>query len=237
MLTVEQFRELNSCEVVGAFERMIHLVSVVNDLDPFDVQEWDGDKLITEFETAQKKSRVSERYSNSITIEGVTLSLIPFESLRLGQFIDLEANVSRGFNQNIHKIASIIYLNVSGGGMYEQIVEPYKNVNLQYRSELIDLLPVNTIYGACKKYLTFRENFFNSYDLFNDEYEGVNPDELDDEERKIYEEEMSRRKKEGSNQWSTLLNILTNKDITKFDEVLDLNLFLAFNQVSWLKSN
>lgn len=237
MLKVYQYRAINSEVVDGVFEKMIHLVSVVNELDPIEVQHWSSSKLVDEYTKAQLLTKISERYSSNIEVGGVALSLMDFKHFSLGQFIDLEKLVSDGFHENIHRIASSIYLSVSGGGMYEDEIEPYERINIDYRSDLIDDLPINQIYGACAKYLTFRESFFNSYEIFNDPYSDVNPDELSEEERIEYDAEMKEREKQGKNQWATLLNVLSNNDITKFNEVLRLNLFLAFNQVSWLKSN
>jgi hypothetical protein len=48
---------------------------------------------------------------------------------------------------------------------------------------------------------------------------------------------MKQREKQGDNQWLTLLNILSDGDMTKFDSILDSNLFLTFNQLSYKKSN
>jgi hypothetical protein len=153
------------------------------------------------------------------------------------QFINLEEYVSQSFDKNIHKIAATIYLNQTKGGIFEDVIEPYRNVNVDYRAELIDHLPVNQIYGACKKYLKFRDSFFDSYELFKDPYADVNVNELTDEERIEYENEMKQREKQGDNQWLTLLNILSDGDMTKFDSILDSNLFLTFNQLSYKKSN
>lgn len=236
MLKVNQYRQINSEEIEGVFDKMIHLVSIVNDLDPFDVQDWRGDKLINAYSEAQQRIKLSERHSNKITIEGHELRLIDFSRLTLMQFINNEELINSGFDSNIHKIAASLYLRVEGGGMTDEIIEPYRNVNIEYRSELIDELPINSIYGACKKYLTFRDNFFNSYDLFHDPLEGVDPSELSEDELEIYNEEVKKREKEGGNQWLTLLNALSNNDITKFDSILDTNLFTAFNQLSYLRT-
>lgn len=237
MLKVNQYREINSEHIDGLFERMIHMVSVVEDLDPLDVQHWKGNKLIETYSVTQKKVNVSEKYSESIEIEGVKLELLPFTQLTLGQFINLEDYVSKNFNDNMHRIASTIYLSSTESGMFDPIIEDYSKVNVEYRAALIDELPVNLILGACKKYLTFRDTFFDSYEIFTNPFEGVNINELNEEEREIYDQEMKIREKQGDNQWLVILNMLTENDITKFDLVLKQNLFLTFNQISWLKSN
>lgn len=237
MLLTRQYKEINSETLEGVFDKMIHLVSIVDDLDPLDVQEWRVDKLVNAYSVAQTKVKISDRYSETITIEDVTLKLQPFSKLTLRQFINLEEYVSKGFTPNISQIAASIYLAESGGGMYDSIIEDYKNVNVDYRSELIDELPINHILGACKKYNKFRETFFNSYELFSDPYADVKVEELNEEEKAEYELEMKTRAKQGDNQWMVVLNMLSDFDITKFNDILDQNLYLAFNQLSYIKSN
>ena len=237
MLLTRQYKEINSETLEGVFDKMIHLVSIVDDLDPLDVQEWRVDKLVNAYSVAQTKVKISDRYSETITIDDVTLKLQPFSKLTLRQFINLEEYVSKGFTPNISQIAASIYLAESGGGMYDVITEDYKNVNVDYRSELIDELPINHILGACKKYNKFRETFFNSYELFSDPYADVKVEELNEEEKAEYDLEMKTRAKQGDNQWMVVLNMLSDFDITKFNDVLDQNLYLAFNQLSYIKSN
>jgi len=237
MLLTRQYKEINSETLEGVFDKMIHLVSIVDDLDPLDVQEWRVDKLVNAYSIAQTKVKISDRYSEIITIDDVTLKLQPFSKLTLRQFINLEEYVSKGFTPNISQIAATIYLAESGGGMYDVITEDYKNVNVDYRSGLIDELPINHILGACKKYNKFRETFFNSYELFSDPYADVKVEELNEEEKAEYDLEMKTRAKQGDNQWMVVLNMLSDFDITKFNDVLDQNLYLAFNQLSYIKSN
>jgi hypothetical protein len=234
MLKVHQYRELNSEDIQGVFEKMIHLVSIVFDLDPLDVQEWKGKKLIDEHSKAQLLARLSDRYSQKITIEQTPLQLVDFRFLTLGQFINLEEYVNEGFNINIHKIAASIYLHTEGGGMFDPITECYSKVNVDYRANAIDDLPINTILGACKGYLIFRDEFFNSYEIFKDPFEGIVVEELNEEEREVYDQEVKAQETQG-NQWQYILNLLTQNDATKFDEALKLNLFLAFNQITFLK--
>lgn len=237
MLKVQQYKEINSAELEGVFDKMIHLVSVVLELDPFDVQDWKTPKLIEAYKQAEKGVRVSERYQERILIGGMELEFLPFTQLTLGQFINLEEYVCEDFTKNISKIAATIYLSQTPNRMYDSVVEDYSKVNVDYRSELFDQIPINHIYGACKKYLDFRQTFFASYELFSDPYEGVDIDDLDEEEKAIYDQEIKEREKQGDNQWLVIMNILSHMDITKFPELLKLNLFLAFNQLSYIKSN
>jgi hypothetical protein len=237
MLRLNQYQELHEDRVESLFYEMIHFVSVVNDLDPLEVEEWDSFKLIDEYDNVKNATKFSTKPVDHIEIEGVQLELIPFHLLTLGQFIDLETMVNDSFFNNLHKIAATIYLQMEGGGMVELKPERYAEINIDYRSSLIEQLPACSVVGACNKYLDFRQNFFNSYDIFQDPFEGIDINTMDDEERAIYEEEKRAHEKRGGNQWSDILNVLAQNDITKFPQVLETNLFMAFNQVTWLKSN
>ena len=237
MLKVRQYQELHEDKAESVFYEMIHFVSVANDLDPLEVEDWDSFELIEAYDSVKNLTKFSTKPVERIEVEDTTLELIPFQMLTLGQFIDLETMVNDSFFNNIHKIAATIYLRMEGGGMVELKPERYADINLDYRGQLIQELPAQMVVGACNKYLDFRQNFFNSYDIFQDPFEGVDIENMDDEERAIYEEEKREHEKRGGNQWSDILNILSKNDITKFPQVLETNLFMAFNQVTWLKSN
>jgi hypothetical protein len=103
MLLTRQYKEINSETLEGVFDKMIHLVSIVDDLDPLDVQEWRVDKLVNAYSIAQTKVKISDRYSETITIDDVTLKLQPFSKLTLRQFINLEEYVSKDSLQTFHK--------------------------------------------------------------------------------------------------------------------------------------
>lgn len=237
MLKVRQYQELHEGKAESVFYEMIHFVSVANDLDPLEVEEWDSFELIDAYDKVKNLTKFSAKPVERIEIDGVQLELIPFQMLTLGQFIDLETMVNDDYFANIHKIAATIYLRMEGGGMVETKPERYAEINIEYRSRLIQELPAQMVVGACNKYLDFRQNFFNSYDIFQNPFEGVDINNMDDEERAIYEEEKREHERRGGNQWSDVLNVLSHNDITKFPQVLEINLFMAFNQVTWIKSN
>jgi len=236
MLKVSQYRQLNSEEIEGFTDKMIHTVAVMYNVDPLEVEAYTPTELAYKYQRAHESMDIHERYSETIEIDGISLRLVEFRLLTLAQFINLEALVSESFDTNIHNIAAHIYMFHSGGKMCEFEPEDYKRINAEYRAQLIDELPLNSVFGACKKYLKFRDEFFESYDLFQDPLEGVNPDDLEGEDLEDYNKELAKRAKSG-NQWHDLLNVLSGQDLTKFDAILNTNLFLCFNQLSWLKSN
>ena len=237
MLKVSQFRELHEFSQGSSIDKMIHVVSVILDVDPNEIADYKPKNIVSEYARLLPITKISDRYSEQITIDENQLHLLPFEQIKLGQFIDLEELINQSEIINMHKVAATLYLQKQGGQMIEETFESYANINVEYRSNLINELPVNLIFGAVQKYMTFRQKFFSSYEIFNDPFEGVDVALMDEEEREIYNQEVKQRESQSQNQWLMLLNSVTDNDITKFNTVLDMNLFLVFNQISYLKSN
>ena len=238
MLTLGQYQELYSHDIDGVFLKTIHYVSVVNDLDPIEVQNWKPDKLISEYKKIKKKIFVSDNFSKSINIEDATLNLIDYKHIKFGQFIDIEHYINENYLGNLHKIAALLYLQTEGGGIYESKPESIEHINIDYRSDLITYIPAKEVLGACNAYLKFRANFFESYSsIFQDPLEGVEDlEDMSAEELQIVEEETALAEKNKSNQWHRMLNYLTDFDLTKFDKILGENLFLVFNQYGHIKN-
>jgi len=238
MLSLEQYQELYSHDIDGVFLKTIHYVSVVNDFDPIEVQNWSPDKLISEYKKIKHKLIVSEKFNKQINIEDATLNLIDYKHIKFGQFIDIEHYINENYLGNLHKIAALLYLQTEGGGIYEEKPESIEHINIDYRSDLITYIPAKEVLGACNAYLKFRANFFESYSsIFQDPLEGVEDlEDMSAEELQIVEEETALAEKNKSNQWHRMLNYLTDYDLTKFDKILGENLFLVFNQYGHIKN-
>ncbi len=237
MIKLRQYQEIYTEQIESVFYRQIHFVAVVNDIDPIEVQDWKASKIQDEFKKCRDKIKVGGDYSDTIIIQGHELELIDFKHLKLGQYFDLESYVQKGFIHNLHLMASILYLKHEGGAMYEQKPEPFGDVNREYRSKYIAELPAEHILGAVQRYLPFRKKFFESYSVFEDPTEGIDPSELSEEELIEYEKVMQEAEKSKRTQNLRMLNVLTNNDSTKFEEVLNMNLFLAFNQFEYIRNN
>ena len=64
----------------------------------------------------------------------------------------------------------------------------------------------------------------------------INVDELNEEELKIYKEELKAAETNKQNVWSEIIEICSNGDLTKYDEVLNTNLFLVFSKLTKAKN-
>lgn len=234
MLKVWQYQEIDSDSIADPIERMIIYVAILEELDVEEVEEWSASKLVDKYNSVYLANTISESYKEKISIEKKELTLIDFSLISLGQFIDIEEWIKDGTKKNFHKIVSALYVIQESNGIKENTVEKYAEINVPYRSELIQDLPINDVHGAVQSYLSFREKFFKSYDIFEDPFKGVDVENLDEEERKIYEEDKAKLVEDDKNKWMKMLNILSGNDVTKFNKILKMNLFLAFNQLSYI---
>ena len=231
-MTVSQWQQLRLPIESGLFSRMIAFVSVLKDIPIEQVHAMGQRELVSHFKDIQHLGRVSEQESKTINI-GVDLELIDFSLLTFGQFIDLETMVSKDWEANFCKIVASIYLRSEGGGLYESKPEPYENINIAYRAELIESVLISDVYGSVMKYLKWREKFFNSYKVFKDPFEGVDMEAAENQE--LIAEEKKRIEQSGD-QWMNILNTLSNQDLTKFESILRMNVYLVFNQLEHINS-
>lgn len=87
---------------------------------------------------------------------------------------------------------------------------------------------------SIEKYLKFRQRIFESYPIFEQPLEDEDVTGLTDEEIKLYIEELDKEKKK--NTWHGVVSRLASDDITKFEQVLNLNFVMCLNHLSYLKS-
>jgi len=231
-MKVWQWKQINKVLTDGFISRMILFVSILTETPEEEVELLPSSELIKRFKTIQHLGQVSEQEKKRINI-GIDLDLINFASLTFGQFIDLETMVSEDWEGNFCKIVASIYLHSEGGELYEKKPEPYEHINVAYRAELIEECEISDVYGAVQKYLKWRQTFFNSYELFADPFDGL--DENNEDDKQVIEQEKKRLQNSGD-QWMNILNSLTDNDVTKFEDVLRMNVYLVFNQLTHLKS-
>lgn len=166
-----------------------------------------------------------------------------FRRLTLGEFIDLEAQLQKGYYINLPKIAAILYRKYKVGEWGEMIFEPYGAVDLNKRAEEFSEWDVQDVFGMIREYLKFRNEFLERRKaLFEQLKEEGGPDDEEDEEETEDEplspEEMAEEKSETMlKKWSWELFIynLCKGDLTKADAVTDLNLFFVFNMAAMKK--
>lgn len=195
----------------------------MHDLDSEDVEDLPIDEVWKLYGEVSKNVTIHENNLSVLPLE-LPLQLIPFDQLTFGQFIDLETYVTDNWRDKFCEIIATIYLNCTGGEWHDLQPEPFKDVNIKYRVKQLQDIEINHVYGAVQKYLKWRITFFKSYGLIDDPSE--TPDPLEDDEPQ----------EEKPNSWMDILNELSNKDVTKFDKILETNVHLIYNQLIHIKN-
>lgn len=214
-------------------DKIIHHISVIENIDPNELYNIDDeDELLERY---KKISWIYKPINDSESKEKIEEhKLIPFTHLSLGEFIDLESYISSDFTQNIPKICSVLWREYEK--KYHKIYEydDYDTLNIDERSNYIkNNFYINDVMGHINSYLKFRENLFNSYSIFNtsNEEEDIDFENLSKEERKIVLEELKKKeeRRKNGNIWLDILYRLSDGDITKFDDILSINIFMVLN--------
>jgi len=238
-VTVEQFIELDSIdmeqyETVEAIqlERLSILTNTSSDDDIWD--DMDIRKMTNIIQGLKFLSTKPSIKVNQSILDN-RLHLIDFNTIKFGEFIDIEFFIREGENQNIHKISSVLFRQTRSGEWGETIYEPYGTIDLEERSKMIMVdAKLTDIYGVINSYKEWRENFLSNYSsLFqgeiDDDYDKESLTEEELQELKEIEEEESVMVEFG---WQRMLLSLTENDLTKLDDYLNMNLLTVFNMLS-----
>lgn len=224
----EQFESVSAIQL----ERLSILTDTSSDddiWDDMDIREMN--KLVQNLKFLQTKP------SNTVykKICDDEFILVDFNSLKFGEFIDLEYFIKQGENKNIDKISAILFRKYKTGEWGELIIEPYKSIDFFERAEFVkNNFKLVEVYGAMNAYKEWRENLLNTYkSLFQDEIEDdfdesmLSEEEL--EEIKRIEEEESKMAEFG---WQRMLISLSEGDFLKMEGYLDMGVIFLFNMLS-----
>lgn len=230
-VTIEQYidlLELNPEDFESTFEYRVERISIILNEDADQL----GEELTIEELTDLNNSLnwINGRIKGDLIEDWNRFKLKPFNSLTLGEFIDLENLLSKGYYLNAKKILAILYRRFEVDKFNNEVFEPYK-FDLNNRAEFFNDFRVNNAQGVLEKYLKFREYFlekrkklFKSEDKDEDEKEeGKQPktrEEIEEEKREEIFERWS---------WEFLIYKLCKGDLTKVEEVTELSLILVFN--------
>jgi hypothetical protein len=218
-MLVSDYIRLNEPLEGGVFAKIIRFVSVFHDLHEEDVEELPTLEITRLYNSIKNKATLTTKTKNKVG----NYTLNEFNNMPFGVFIDLENYVSKDFIENIPKIAATLYNDF----------ERYETLDINKEVQVFLNMDINDVNGAVNDYLLFRKKVFDSYSLFSDPYEHLKNEELTEEEKK----EIEKQKKKDGDQWMTSLNKLCNNDITKFDKVLKMNMFLCLNQLTYLSKS
>lgn len=227
-ISVSQYAELKGLEAGSfdsAFDYNLEMLSILTDTDINDIEDLDFDEMTG---IINELSWINREPNRPVNRKISDLHYIGFQHLKVGEFIDLEYYFTNNYHKHLTEICAVVYRKSKLDEWNNVVFEPY-SYDLNDRKELFSELPCTDVYGIVKDYILFRDNFMNAYiNLFQEPA-------TDDIEEDLTDEDKEEIKKEDSlNKWSweKTLYILANEDITRIDDVLNMNLIFAFNMLS-----
>lgn len=231
-MMIKDYISISQIDTNSSIKSLMLYVSVVNNIPIEDLYEIDIDSLVERYNNSpfDLDSSASKK---AIEIFGNTLYKVECNSITLGEFIDMEHYISEDWISNISEIVAILYRIAEKEPLKKLKYEEYSEINIDERAKLIfDGVNINDIYGSIIEYVEWRSNIFNSYTFWDDGLDDIDPDELEGEEKEIYDEEIERMGISRKNMWEDILSMVSDGDVTKYNDILGTNIFLVFNTVA-----
>lgn len=231
-MMIKDYISISQIDSNSSIKSLMLYVSVVNNIPIEDLYELDIDSLVERYNNSPFDLDSSAR-KQAIEIFGNTLYKVECNSITLGEFIDMEYYISEDWLSNISEIVAILYRIAEKEPLKKLKYEEYSEINIDERAKLIfDGVNINDIYGSIIEYVEWRSNIFNSYTFWDDGLDDIDPDELEGEEKEIYDEEIERMELSRKNMWEDILSMVSDGDVTKYNDILGTNIFLVFNTVA-----
>jgi hypothetical protein len=237
-LDILEFYKVYKDTEYDILEFNIELISIITDIDI------DGD-LINSLTIDEVTVLINQlkflneplpsKFLNDISTE---FKFIEFNSLKLGEFIDLEYYFANNYIDNLTNILTILYRKHKVGEWGEVIYEPYDVIDYTKRKDEFLNIPISYVYGILNGYLQFRKDFIQRYqlvfepDVDEDEDEVIDPRILkmmaeNNHERNEIEDKIMEKWS-----WETMITNLANNDITKINDITNLGLIFVFNTLA-----
>lgn len=220
-ITVETFKEIRgiySDTSISVLDKDLHLLSILTETDIEELEEMDYNELK---ELGKSFEWVQTPPKDFILTEFNGMTYKGFVNLTLGEYIEYTYLFGDMYN-NFDFILAVAYRKEN---------ESY-NYNPQERRGMFLNEPVTHFIGVFNDFIKFKTNFEESYkDLFEPNFEEEELDELDPEDKK----QIQLEKLHSKWAWERLIDKLCNGDLTKYSDVLDLPLYLVFNNLSMKK--
>lgn len=154
--------------------------------------------------------------------------------LTLGEYIDLDYYAKDNI-ENLHKIMAILYRKIAITKWGKIEIEPY-DYDLDERAEIFLDVSITNCIDILRKFNEWKITFLNSYkELFTTHEEMEDDEELTGRDKIIAKKEAAIEAARNKWSWESLVWNLSNKDITKFEEVFNTPIILVFNTLSMNK--
>lgn len=237
-LSISQYIELTNNTYNGVYNKCVHQISVVENINPNDLHYLSQQELIDRYNKVKwVNSPLIKTDTDTIKLEDIELKLFDFNKITFGQFVDLEVYISNNYLENLHKIISCLYLSYNKEPFKEIQYEDYSKIDVEERSKyILDNVYINDVANNLDKYLQFRSNIFDTFsNVFSSTNDDVDIDELSEEALKIYKEEKEKQEKNKDKIWFDILDIVA-ENVSNYDKVFETNIFLIFSKLSKIKN-
>jgi hypothetical protein len=242
-VTLEQYKELNTVVIGDEYDSkidvLIEQIAILLDTSADDpiIENIEIDELAEIGSRLQWLSIAPKHnYSQELVIEKQSFMFKPFNQLTLGEFIDIEYWISKGFD-HIENICAVFYRQYENDKWGNLIYEPYI-FDVEKRKLIFLKATINKIFGVINAYLEWRADFMKQYEaLFevNDWDKIDDEQELDPHELAELKKEIEQEKKLASWSWERILWDLSGNNIANYEDVFNSSLILAFNTLSMRK--
>jgi hypothetical protein len=224
-VSVEQYIELMQLEYSDIFTMQIERIALFADIPIEDLDDYSIEEI------KQLNNRIKWSYSepsHNYKTELNEYRLKPFNTLTLGEYIDIEHFLGQGVYDNLTKLFAIMYRKHKVDEWSNTKFEPY-DYDIFERCDTFLPMPIESVYGVFKEWVSFKENIQSTYSNLLDTAISDEEVEQADEEDK---EDLQKEKQLQTMGWEFVLDNLTDNDITKMNAVLELPFILVMNTLS-----
>ena len=223
-ITLNQFLELREVENTSYdsnIDKMVDMLSIVEDKDPIELEELSFNEITNRF---KKLEWLTQEPPKTFRKQIKELHFKELNNLSLAEYIDLSYFFEEDYLYNLPNICGILYRSQNVNKWSHKIIEPYDYDPKERAEEFLEL-PVTHVFGVVHEFIKFKETFENTYaPLFQPEFD------TDEDYEETEEDKLEEDKKRFS--WEHFIYNLCSGDLTKADEVLNLQLIFVFNMLA-----
>ena len=231
-ISVYQFQELRALNPSDSvFEYYLDVLDIISDEDVDDLSVQEAQRLFNEVKWVRKEPhKVFQKEVCGYVAK-------PIKDVLLEEFLDLEYYMEKGILENMTTMAAIFYRKTKLNEWSRIVYEPYEYDAVRRGEEFLDL-PITHIYGLVEDWLKYRHKLvgesyaelFDGGDISQEDLEALDP-----EERSQVIKEQNEQRRFTKWAWESVLDLLTQGDLTKYNDVLNMKLIFVLNQLSRLK--
>jgi len=223
-----EINSLDSTSFDTEIDWQVEVVSILNDLDPEEIYEWPLDRL--EVAYIKFKEDLERKHSPVECLEFPEFKLhaLPFNSITLGAYIDLEVYSSKA--DSIAKGLSILYRKKinEGDQLHPPEFEKY-GMWVNHRQKIFLDSELISIMGRWDEWIEYRKNLMERYQGLFDNYQGEDPED----ESALTKAQLEKIKREEAQQkafsWEKTILSLCNSDASRFNYILNLPVIMVLN--------